>query len=30
MEEYVDYVVMDCPIMGRVVVGHWLNKRGER
>lgn len=30
MEEFVDYVVSDCPIMGTVVVRHWLNKKGER
>lgn len=26
MGEFVDYVVSDCPIMGTVVVRHWLNK----
>lgn len=31
MEEFVDYVVSDCPITGRVVVRHYLaNKKGER
>ena len=27
MKEFVDYVVSDCPIMGRVVVRHYLTKK---